>query len=347
VNEPKQTLLAFQTLFPKLSDEHFFLTEESLSEFPMWLRAAAAAYTLKIIGNERMEMTLIRPKERLSFDQLMNVYRQVSNKTGPNTLLIADDLNPKHRPLLVKFGIPFVFRSESIFAPNLALVFKRLQSLNRQAPRTRVINENLHPLALKLLAGFLLGKLPEAISLQLLIDKLSKNSFAPSRATLSDVMNALAETDFVKISGAGPQKRFHFPKRQETWAALKTAKLAPFMKVIRGEYDLPKKSYYVLSGESALSEYSELASPKIPTIAISSKKQSQLSLSKSPHEMPSSGLFVQIWKTDPKLFSIDGRLNPIELYFSMREHPDERVQSALQMMLSEIDLKMESNDGTA
>ncbi len=104
--------------------------------------------------------------------------------------------------------------------------------------------------------------------------------------------------------------------------------------------------YVVRAGESALSKYSELANPKTLTIGISSKNYQQLGFSSSQKEILNTDIYVQVWKSDPKLFSVDGNLNPIELYFSMREHPDERVQSGLQMMLSKLDLEMEATDVT-
>jgi hypothetical protein len=93
----------------------------------------------------------------------------------------------------------------------------------------------------------------------------------------------------------------------------------------------------VLAGESALAEYSDLASPKNPTIAVTIKTYRKLLEKVSAKELQKE-TYVQVWKEDPKLFAIKGNLNPIELYISMRDHADERVQLALKSMLKKYGL---------
>lgn len=332
MKEPNNTLQAFQTLFPTVQQDQFFLRPKNLSDFPFWLRSAADAYTLEISAKEKLHVTLIRPKGELSFDQLINIYRQVSAKTGQKTLLIADSLNPKHRPLLVKFGIPFIFKNESIFAPNLALVFDRLKSLEQKKEQKDILlKEELSPFALKLIAGHIIGELSQELTLKSILQKLPKAIKPPSRAKLSNVMNELVRAGLATSTGAGPKKTFSFLVRRKLWSALGTTRFSAVMKIIEGHYELPKRPEYVLSSESALATYSDLASPKIVTIAVSSAVYSRLSPSQST-------IYIQVWKSDPRLFSVKGNLNPIELYFSMRSHPDERVQLALKQMLSKYDL---------
>src|SRR3989344_4479158 len=162
-----EALRAFETLFPELHKGKFVVTQRNLSDFPIWLRGTVDLYTILLDrqATDEQGVTLVRPKEELTFDQLLNVYRQVSAKTGPKTLLVADHLSPKFRPLLVKFRIPFVFKDESIFAPELALMFKRLRPFESDqrtegSPVPVAVREELHPLSTKLLAAYFSGQLP-------------------------------------------------------------------------------------------------------------------------------------------------------------------------------------------
>jgi len=331
----------FETLFPTLRGGKLLLKEKSLSNFPFWVKTAARAHTLQIPGPgaEPLDVTLIEPNTQLSFDQLLNVYRQIAQKTGPRTLLIADSINPKHRPLLVKFGIEFVYRDESIFAPSLAMMFSRLHPYKqRQNMEGKTVAQELHPFSLKLLSAFLCRQLPKENSLQQLLRRPGQAEETVSLSKLSSAMNELVQLGFAETSGRGPKKTFIFFSTNAVWTHLSSASIAPFMKTVHQFNELPNKDY-VWAGETALADYSDLAKPKTPTIAVSTKVHRQMKGMKAEtSNLSETGVYVQIWKENPKVFSIKGKLNPIELYLSMREHPDERVQLAMKTMLGEYDL---------
>ena len=337
----KKVIRALETLFPSLRGGRLELKEEALSSFPFWLRSASTVHTLQIPGEDAtlQRLTLIHPKAELSFDQLLNVYRQVEQKTGPHTLLVADDINPKHRPLLVRSGIQFVYRDESIFAPNLAMMFKKLKAYKQRDLKGEIIKRQLHPLSLKLLSAHLTRQLPRELGLQNLQDQLKKNGAKISLSKLSSVMNELVQFGMTTISGSGPKKKFVFPEPSAIWTLLSEGTVSPFMKTIELSHFKKSGTDYVLAGESALAEYSDLASPKTLTVAMTMEEYRKLSTSVGAGKtLAQSGACIQVWKENPKVFSIKGKLNPVELYFSMREHSDERVQLALKTMLAEYNL---------
>ncbi|MBI2607185.1 MAG: hypothetical protein HYW49_14005 [Deltaproteobacteria bacterium] len=337
-----EALRAFETLFPELRKEKLLVRQRNLSDFPVWLRGAVDIYTLARLRDDQPAVTLVRPKEELAFDQLLNVYRQVSAKTGPRTLLIADRLNPKFRPLLVKFRVPFVFKAESIFAPELALMFKRLRPFeNDPRPGGSPVKEKLHPLSTKLLAAYLSNQLPRQITLRELHQTLTKAGAAVSPAKLSLVLRELVHADFVETVGKGPRKAFLFAEQKTVWGALASAQLAPFMRVVRDHYLPPNDHDFVLAGESALTDFSDLNAPAALTIATTPAIYRQMRSNAVPHgDFDGPGVYIQVWKEDPRIFAIEHKINPIELYLSMREHPDERVQLALQRMLLKYGLTL-------
>lgn len=332
----RKVIQALQTLFPAWQGD-LELKENDLSAFPFWLRSAASVHTLRLPGgNERL--TLIHPKTGLSFDQLMNVYRQVEQKTGAHTLLVADDINPKHRPLLVRSGIQFVYRDETIFAPNLALMFRKLRPYKQKdTTKGESLQHQVPPLALKLLSAYLTNQLPKTVSLQTLQRQLNQQKVKVSLAKLSLVMSELVHFGIVKTSGNGPKKLFVFLEPNEAWTTLGNARISPIMKPMQLPQFKTTGVEHVLAGESALAEYSDLASPKNPTIAVTTKTYRKLLERVSTKELQRE-TYVQVWKEAPELFAIKGNLNPIELYISMRDHGDERIQLALKSMLKKYGL---------
>jgi len=50
---------------------------------------------------------------------------------------------------------------------------------------------------------------------------------------------------------------------------------------------------------------------------------------------------LELWRCEPGQYAERGVVNPISLYFSLRDSQDERVQKELKNMLSEIGLGVE------
>jgi hypothetical protein len=343
-----KNLRTLATLFPSVGSDGLVARQRDVSDLPVWLRGAAQVFIVRLPrhGNETQEITLVRPRARLTFDQLINVYRQICAKTGPNTLLVADEVSPKFRPLLVKFLIPFVFKDESIFAPELALMFRRMKNFAANESRAGAsfsvpVKEELHPLGTKLLAAFLSGQLPRQIKLRELHRTLIGSGAKVSPAKLSAVLNELVNFELAETLGKGPRKAFVFVESKIAWAALPSIRLAPFMRTVHDHFLPEHESDFVLAGESALARYSSLNKPAALTIATTPAVHRQMRSTAVPHDDYSGpGVLIQIWREDPRAFCLGRNLNPIELYFSMREHSDERVQTALQQMLSQYELPL-------
>lgn len=343
MNGLEGTMKAVKLLFPKLRENEFLLRPRDLPDFPFWLKAAVDVFLLEIRHRESLDLTLVLPKTQLTFDQIQNIYKQISSKTGPNTLLIADNINPRHRPLLVKFGIPFTFKDETVFAPELGMVLRNLRSFEAKGKlQPTLLKSGLHPFSLKLIAGYLTGAIEKEFQLKRLHENIIQLGGSPSTAKLSVILSQLASVEFLRTESAGPQKRFIFEDPQKVWNALQTFNLDPFMRSIL-VFHGPEKEY-VLAGETALSKYSDLVEPKVITKAISlanfkrnkDAKNSDCTDYNEPRDV------VQLWKEDPRLFSSSNGtiINPIELYFSMREDHDERIQIALEKMLSKLGLTL-------
>jgi len=85
------------------------------------------------------------------------------------------------------------------------------------------------------------------------------------------------------------------------------------------------------AGETALSNHSILGSPAIPVKAIYKGNDLLSALQPLDEKWDSDKELVRIecWKYDPVLFSSEGSVDPVSLFASLRENPDERIQGAL------------------
>lgn len=90
-----------------------------------------------------------------------------------------------------------------------------------------------------------------------------------------------------------------------------------------------------MSGESSLSMRSMLAPPKIPVTACGPHTllAKKIGISKYDQDLFQNTMELQVWGYDPSRFVKDGQIDPISLYASLKDSPNERVQTCLKEML--------------
>ncbi|MFA4985315.1 MAG: hypothetical protein WC712_01905, partial [Candidatus Brocadiia bacterium] len=92
----------------------------------------------------------------------------------------------------------------------------------------------------------------------------------------------------------------------------------------------------LLSGLSALADYTMLAEPGNRVLAYSADEWNVLARHEQISELTirePGCLEIEIWKYSPALFAKEGRVDRLSLFLAMRDSADERVQSALDSLL--------------
>ncbi|MGE3757810.1 MAG: hypothetical protein AB7H97_08640 [Pseudobdellovibrionaceae bacterium] len=339
----ERNLRALQGIYPgEIQDKPVQLPIERIKGLPIWMRESIRILEIPTKGADAIYLVIPRPQ--IPFEHLMRTHQLLQEKLGPLVLIIADRMPPKHRPLLVKFRIPFIYKNESVFVPNLGLKIGNLKKFEDQtklelAPK----KEELTPFALKILAGLLTNQIPQEFTQKLLLKKLqAKTKISGSK--LSPALTELTGRELLLAHGAGPTKAYTQENHQKTWEKILSLTLAPLFKEIETNY-LPKPlNTYVVAGETALASYSNLAHPNKNIIAVTTNefRLTFQSVGKKPLVQDSNKTtLVQVWKEDPALFAIKGVQNPIEVYFALQKNPDERVQLSLDEMLEKYSLHRE------
>ncbi|MEY4616746.1 MAG: hypothetical protein RJB66_1706 [Pseudomonadota bacterium] len=310
---------------------------------PIYVTQAFTLCQFGVGDPEQYELLLLTPKRKLTFEQIMNplrLIRRLRERAIP--VLNADDVNPKFRPLLVREKIPFIYRDKTIFIPEIGLkgdIGKMMAAPINKRLGLKDAQLELKGFALKIIGGYLTDQVPEAFSQGSLFDEL-KDSCGVSRTKFSEAIRSLVDADLLTIKGLGPNKEYRFASKQQLWERVAKIPHGKLFGIVEIE-NLPlSQDDYVLAGESALSNFSNLAAPNKKTIAVTSKVFKKLKQRDQLH-VGNQKVKMEVWKEDPKLFSIRENLNPIELYFSLRNDLDDRVQISLQEMLNEHDIKME------
>lgn len=335
-----QNLDALQSLYPQqFTNTVHPLPKGTLNGLPVWIKGAVRVFVVtRLETPESPFLYLVQPETGIAFEQLMRIYRQLIEKLKAPVLIIADNLLHKHRPLLVKFKIAFIYKNESVYAPELGLKFGRI-GLFKEDRSIQVENkkEMITPFALKLVAGLLTDQIPPEFTLKSLHNKIQNKGFEVSMTKLSLTLKELGENDLLLVGGAGPNRHFTKAIAKKIWEKLLVLPLSPIFREAKTNYIPKNRENFCLAGETALAEYSSLAANATATIAMSIKEFRE-SYEGKKNEIPLGDVntysIIQIWKEPPHLFAINGVMNPIEVFFAMRNHHDERVQMAIDEMLA-------------
>ncbi len=307
---------------------------------PMWANQIAQVVVVTFSLKDH-RIALVIPKKQLEFDQLARLQRLVESKLNLPALVVADKINPKYRSLFVRNNVPYIYKDQAIYAPQLGLIL----NARRQYPIIRgamphVENVSIGPFELKILAGFLTQRI-NLLNFNLLdlAYELKRHDYRCSQGKLSNSINRLLMSGFLTSHGSGPNRKLNFINRSEVWQKLNENTYQGSTRIIPAEFitqdlDLP------LSNESALAKYTNLGYPAKPIYAVTNKQLQEIQAEGNAFGDFGNPLFYfDVRKEDPRLFSINGALNPIEVFMDMKDNGDERIQIELSKMLREFNLE--------
>jgi hypothetical protein len=114
-----QNIHALQSLYPHYIEGAVQpLPTNILNGLPIWIKGAAQIFVLARFGvSSEPFLYLLKLEQGIAFEHLMRIYRQLIARLKAPVLIVAENLPPKHRPLLVKFNISFIYKNESVYAP--------------------------------------------------------------------------------------------------------------------------------------------------------------------------------------------------------------------------------------
>ena len=165
------------------------------------------------------------------------------------------------------------------------------------------------------------------------------NRLGYSKMTASRSMNELRAVNVNAVTIEGRTRRLQFEgNRRELWDRSLQYLDTPAKQTYHMR-SLSTKPNGVFAGLTALAQYSMLAEPRIPTIAMTVDEWKEFEgtygvvLAKSTDP---DAIEIQVWSYDPKLFAKGDYVDQFSLFLSQKDDPDERVQIAIEEMMENI-----------
>lgn len=281
-------------------------------------------YELKVVMLDGNKAVFVYPREELeSVDVVKKHLDRISKTENAFSVLVLDRLTYRQKEYLLRDHIPFVVDGKQIYLPFMATYLQ--ERGDSEKTETTVIL----PSAQVLLLHYIYHGCGELMTSEAAVG-LGFTSTSISRAS-----RQLEELGLVRLEKRGVQKVMFTDKSPED--LFRSAGRVLSSPVKRTIY-VPKteiKDAQLLSGYSALSEFSELNPPLLDTFAAESvtdlEKVSSLRLQNSEEQCA-----VELWRYDPKKLSDDGCVDRLSLALALRDNKDERVEEAVEEMTAQV-----------
>ena len=249
--------------------------------------------------------------------------RLISDRLRVPAVLILSRITSHQKDALVREYVPFVVENRQIYLPFLAVYLQNRFDCEKPSPETILPSSQL------LLLHFIYHGCTDlltseaALALQLTPTSLSRAS------------KQLEEMGLIQTKKEGVQKIIHSDKSPKDLFL----QAAPFLRnPVKRKVYVPKSvlgSEQLLSGYSALSQYTMLASPELECRAVNHLSLWNHALSYQLQDSEGQ-CQLELWIYDPKILSQSGCVDRLSLALSLKSDGDERVEEALETMLDTI-----------
>lgn len=301
---------------------------EDLRGVPQYLANRYSYSRVRVLGRS---VVLVEPKGQsaLTPSSVAKDLQQLQDRLGEPVAIIREQLASWERRRYVAAGIPFVVPGEQLFLPMLLLDLREV----KRRPVSDVKHlDHLTWAAQAVALRHLLKEDVEDASLQDLAER-----FGYSRMTLTKVQRELESHGLCQVVAVGRTKQLVFeldhPALWENLLAVARSPVRERLLLNRCDTDLP------LSGLSALAARTDIADEARSVFAAAGTLVKDLKVSKQIESTPdpdAAVVILEVWNYDPSLLTAESIVDPLSLYLSLRDDPDERVQAALEAMMEAL-----------
>ena len=234
-------------------------------------------------------------------------------------------LSSTDRTRLIQAKVPFIIPDKQLYLPFLGMDLKEI------FPPEKRKTETLSPSAQVLILGKLYNKDWIKESPSRMSDKIGISNMSVGRAFSELELHSIAS---VKTTGKKKEIEFNL-SGMELWNSTLPLLRSPVtsLETIPFQAD----TNLIIAGETALSRYSMITEPNIPTFAVLNRAKNLLFQTTGPKENSSRDMVIQKWTYDPRILSRKGVADPLSVYLEFKDSDDERIEEALEDLLKDIE----------
>jgi DNA-binding MarR family transcriptional regulator len=274
--------------------------------------------------------------------------RALANKLGQNVILVLRVISPYTRSRLIRLGVPFIVPGSQMFIPYVMLDLRE-----RFASAINPSRKRLSPTAQLVLLSYLLKTLEGEVPLQEIAHRLHCSAMMITKAK-----DELEAADLCETRRTGRAVFLKFlMEGHDLWQKALPVLASPMHKAHWIRWEQP--GYPAIpAGITALSQKTMLADDPLPTFALdarSFRSNLETGLYRLCRGAEEANIRMEAWRYNPLLLAGKGAylkpsavlesvaipvppssVDPLSLYLSLRDEPDERVQQQLEVLIQNI-----------
>lgn len=246
-------------------------------------------------------------------------------------VLLFDSLPPRLRRKLVAERIAFVVAGAQLYVPEMILELREGRPAKppmTEAPATFAPTTQL--VAIAILEGWpIAGENATVLA----------RKFGVAAMSMVRAFDQLQAAEVAETGRIGRERALHLTAEgHEFWGMVEPRLQSPVRKVRRVAISYPEHFPGLVAGESALSRYTALASPRVQTLAVAAADWNRLFREHLSDVEPSYGYGdeIETWRYDPAVLAQEKVVDRVSLYLSLRHHRDERVAQAAEQLLESM-----------
>jgi DNA-binding MarR family transcriptional regulator len=296
---------------------------------PLFLRERYDLFTTPIFGRSYL-LALETPgwKTTSPGDYAKHIENIQHSFSSPVVLVLP--LLPSYtRNGMVQMGIPFIVPGSQSFLPNSVIDLREHFPL--PSPKRR---ETFSPAAQCAVLYHLLRGSLAATPLKEIAGKIH---YSPMMMT--NVKNELEAAGICEIIQSGRSMALNFSTAgQSLWEKVKHQLSSPVKKTRWVQWEWrDRERPALLGGITALSMRTMIADDRLPTYALSPADfASFLEYGVTCRDAENATAKIETWSYNPRLLTGDEMVDPLSLYLSLRNSPDERVQQQLEQLIAKV-----------
>jgi DNA-binding MarR family transcriptional regulator len=312
-----------------VSGERLELSTEPAAKLPLFLRERYDIQSTRLFGRRFLLALEKESKDTGTPSEYESQAAALSGKFGEPVTMVIPALPSYTRNRMVRMGIPFIVPGRQIFLPTALIDLRERQPIPRRTGGGRLTPAAQCLILYHLQRGSLAAKPLQEIA------KIIR--YSP--IMLTKVKAELETAGICESVRHGRSITLHFLREgRELWNHAEALLSRPDGKHLWGRWEKPGPQY-LLAGISALSRRTMIEKDRVPTYALW-KDQLRPDLAKGVfHDCrgrEEANVCIEAWAYDPLILSQEETVDPLSLFLSLRDSPDERVQQQLEKLIEGV-----------